>query len=184
MALTNKPSSQQSAVSEGRIRFSFDRASWREVFGWLAEEAGLALHISEVPNGTFSYTDPSEYTTTGAIDRINLFLLPEGFSLVRSEGLLSVINLRDAHSLQRLDAMARVVSPDQLALLDDHEVVKCFFPLGDLRTTDATGELVRLQLMTAPVSLEASKQIAVIETARKTEKHPTRVGCHAERNDG
>lgn len=149
------------------LRFSFDRASWREVFSWLADESELALHITEVPGGTFSYIDPSEYTTTSAIDRVNMFLLPDGFTLVRSKGLLSVVNLRDPRSLQRLDAMARVVPVNDLASLDDHEIVKCFFPVNELRPSDAASELVRLQLITTPVVLEASNQISVIETARK-----------------
>ncbi len=149
------------------LRFSFDRASWREVFSWLADESQLALHITEVPGGTFSYIDPSEYTTTSAIDRVNMFLLPDGFTLVRSKGLLSVVNLRDPRSLQRLDAMARVVPINELANLDDHEIVKCFFPVNELRPSDAASELVRLQLITTPVVLEASNQISVIETARK-----------------
>lgn len=154
-------------AKSGAIKFAFDRANWREVFSWLADEAGLALHISEIPGGTFTYSDPTEYTTTSAIDRINMFLLPDGFSLVRSKGLLSVINLRDARSLQRLDAMARIVKPEELETLDDHEVVKCFFSFGDLRSVDASGELVRLQLMATPIVMEASKQVLVIETARK-----------------
>jgi len=158
---------EESAKQGDKLRFSFDRTSWREVFSWLADEAGLALHIAELPSGTFSYSDPTEYTTTSAIDRINMFLLPDGFTLVRSTGLLSVINLRDARSLQRLDVMARVVAADELEKLDDNEVVKCFFPLNELRSSDATGELIRLQLMTPPIALEASKQLAVIETARK-----------------
>jgi len=149
------------------LRFSFDRASWREVFGWLADESELALHVTEIPGGTFSYIDPSEYTTTSAIDRVNMFLLPDGFTLVRSKGLLSVVNLRDPRSLQRLDAMARVVPVNDLASLDDHEIVKCFFPVNELRPSDAASELVRLQLITTPVVLEASNQISVIETARK-----------------
>ncbi|MCY2973272.1 MAG: hypothetical protein NTW52_01255 [Planctomycetota bacterium] len=149
------------------LRFSFDRASWREVFSWLADESELALHITEVPGGTFSYIDPSEYSITSAIDRVNMFLLPDGFTLVRSKGLLSVVNLRDPRSLQRLDAMARVVPVNDLASLDDHEIVKCFFPANELRASDAASELVRLQLITTPVVLEASNQISVIETARK-----------------
>ncbi len=149
------------------VRFSFDRASWRDVFTWLSNEAGLALHMTDLPSGTFTYSDPNAYSTSEAIDRINQFLLPEGFSLVRSRGLLSVLNLRDSRSQQRLDALARTVQQEQIDALDDHEVVKCFFSLGNGRPSDLIPELTKLQLMTEPVALEASKRIAVIETAKK-----------------
>ena len=71
-------------------------------------ESDLALHVGEVPTGSFTYSDPSSFTHEEAIDRINLFLLPQGFTLVRSGNLLSVINLGDPRSMQQLDALAKV----------------------------------------------------------------------------
>ncbi len=159
--------SMAAQTTDAPLKFSFDRTAWREVFAWLANESGLALHVTELPGGTFTYADPNQYTATGAIDRINMFLLPDGFSLVRAQGLLSVLNLRDSRSLQRLDSIARTVTPEDLSSLDDHEVVKCFFPLMELRSSDVTTELSRMQLMTEPTALEASRQLVIIEVARK-----------------
>ncbi len=158
---------QIESTGSSKVSFSFDRAAWRDVFTWLAKEAGLALHMSEIPGGTFTYSDPSPYSPAEAIDRINMFLLPDGFSLVRSNGLLAVINLRDSRSAQRLDALARTVEPEQIDALEDHEVVKCFFKLHDLRPSDVVEELRRLQLMVEPTSLDSSKQVLVIDVAKK-----------------
>ena len=87
---------------------------WRDVIRWLADEGGLALQVSELPTGSFTYSDPRVFTHAEAIDRINLFLLPEGFTLVRSGQLLSVINLGDQRSMQQLDAMAELVTTGRI----------------------------------------------------------------------
>ncbi|MCH2400811.1 MAG: hypothetical protein MK364_16975, partial [Pirellulales bacterium] len=74
------------------LLFSFDRTPWRDVITWLASEADLALHVGELPTGSFTYNDPKAYGHDDAIARVNLFLLPQGFSLVRNGKLLAVIN--------------------------------------------------------------------------------------------
>ena len=119
------------------VRFSFDGVAWRDVIRWLADEGGLALQVSDLPTGSFTYSDPRVFTHAEAIDRINLFLLPEGFTLVRSGQLLSVINLGDQRSMQQLDAMAELVTTDDLKDRSRHEVLKCIFPLGDIDPEEA-----------------------------------------------
>ena len=154
-------------VPNDQIRFSFDGVAWREVIRWLAEEGGLALHVSELPTGSFSYTDPGVFTHAEAVDRINLFLLPEGFTLVRSGQLLSVINLSDQRSMQQLDAMAELVTVEDLQDRNRHEVVKCIFPLGDIDPEEAVQELSVMKLMTTPEILGKTKQLIITDTAAK-----------------
>jgi len=95
---------ERSVESSGLLRFSFDGVAWSEVIQWLADEAELALHVGDLPTGSLTYSDPSEFTVEDAIDRINLFLLAEGFTLVRTDQMLSVINLSDPRGIQQLDA--------------------------------------------------------------------------------
>ncbi|MGI9465537.1 MAG: secretin N-terminal domain-containing protein, partial [Rubripirellula sp.] len=102
-----------------------------------------------------------------AIDRINLFLLPEGFTLVRSGQLLSVINLGDQRSMQQLDAMAELVTTDELKDRNRHEVLKCIFPLGDIDPEEAVQELSVMNLMTNPEVLGKTKQLIITDTASK-----------------
>ena len=85
---------------DGLLRFAFEGTAWREVIKWLAEESELALQVQEMPSGSFTYSDPNAFTHQEAIDRINLFLLAQGYTLVRSGKLLSLINLGDPRSLQ------------------------------------------------------------------------------------
>jgi type II secretory pathway component GspD/PulD (secretin) len=154
-------------IPNDRVRFSFDGVAWRDVIRWLADEGGLALQVSELPTGSFTYADPRVFTHAEAIDRINLFLLPEGFTLVRSGQLLSVINLGDQRSRQQLDAMAELVTTDELKDRNRHEVLKCIFPLGDIDPEEAVQELSVMNLMTTPEVLGKTKQLIITDTASK-----------------
>ncbi|QDV25171.1 secretin N-terminal domain-containing protein [Aureliella helgolandensis] len=149
------------------VQFSFERSPWRAVLEWLADESDLALHVGELPQGTFTYSDPQSYTPLEALDRVNLFLIPEGFSVVRSEQLLSVISLKDARSLKQLDAMARLVNATDLPQLGNYDVVKCLIPLGEVTPAEAAAELKPMQLMVEPVVLPSSNQLLVTDTAGK-----------------
>ncbi len=101
------------------------------------------------------------------MDRLNLFLIPQRYSLVRSGTLLSVISLDDETSIRQLDAMARLVEPDELAELGPHELVKCLLPLGEIQSEKALPELAGLLLIREPVLLRQTNQLLVTETAGK-----------------
>ncbi|TWT50585.1 Bacterial type II/III secretion system short domain protein [Rubripirellula amarantea] len=154
-------------ADEPEIRFSFQGTAWRDVIEWLAEQSGSALHISDLPTGSFTYQDSNAFTPQTAIDRVNLFLLPQGFTIVRSGKLMSVVNLADPRSMQQLDALAKLVEPDELDSQPDHDVVKCIFPLGELKPEDAIAELTALQLMTTPAVFEKTKRILITDSVGK-----------------
>lgn len=164
---TESEAISRAKLPNDRVRFSFDGVAWRDVIRWLADEGGLALQVSELPTGSFTYSDPRVFTHAEAIDRINLFLLPEGFTLVRSGQLLSVINLGDQRSMQQLDAMAELVTTDDLKDRSRHEVLKCIFPLGDIDPEEAVQELSVMNLMTTPEVLGKTKQLIITDTASK-----------------
>lgn len=163
------PKSGMSQTEEEKLYFAFDNIMWRDVIEWIAQEGDLALHYEDLPTGSFSYSDPTGYDHSAAMDRLNLFLLPQGYTLVRSGALLSVINLADPRSLQTLDSLARLVKTDQLKDLPKHDVVKCMFPLGELEVEDAIEELSVLNLMTNPAPFNKTKQLLIIDTVAKLE---------------
>ena len=150
-----------------RFRFSFSGAPWREVLNWLADESGMALHVGDLPAGSFTYSDPSDFTVDEAISRINLFLIPQGYSIVKRGSLLSAISLVDPRSLQQLDALATPTPISELDARSEHEIVKCMVPLGNVIADEAIAELKPLSLMIAPVLLPKSNQLIVTETAGK-----------------
>lgn len=149
------------------VQFSFAGVPWKDVIEWIADESGVALHVDGVPAGSFTYSDPATFTHQEAIDRINLFLLPQGFSLVRSGNLLSVINLSDPRSLEQLDALAPLIQVDQLAERPSQDVVKCLFPLGPLDAEDAVEELSAINLMTKPSVFSKTNQLMITDTVSK-----------------
>lgn len=163
------PSLESTASPElaPELRFSFNAAPWRDVIEWVADQAGLALQFGELPPGSFTYNDQGSFRPEDAINRINLFLIPEGFALVRSGNLLSVVNLNDSRSLAQLDAIAEMITPDQLAGRRDQDVVKCLFRLEKFAATEAVEELSSLQLMTTPSVLKKTNQLLITDTAAK-----------------
>lgn len=151
----------------GRVQFHFSGTPWRAVIEWLADSGGYALHVNDLPPGSFTYSDQKFYSHDEAINRINMFLIPQRYTLVRSERLLSVISLVDETSLRQLDSMARTVEVDQLRDLDSHELVRCLFPLGEIASEQAIEELRGLMLIREPSVLEHSNQLLVMDTASK-----------------
>lgn len=149
-----------------QVRFAFSGTPWRTVIQWLADEGGYALHVNDLPLGSFTYSDQRSYSIDEAINRINLFLIPRRYTLVRSGELLSVVSLDDETSVRQLEVMARVAKPEQLAGLGDQDVVKCFFPLGDLLQETAIEELSGLMLIREPTVLKHTNQLLVLDTAK------------------
>ncbi len=162
------PSTHETAQLDSyQLVFTFDRTPWRDVISWLADECELALHFEELPSGSFSYIDSSKYSSAAAISRLNLFLQPQGFALVRSGKLLAVINLSDPRSRQQLDTLAVTVASTDLERMNDHEIAKCMFPLGELEASEAIEELSPLNLMTEPSVFSRTKQLLLTDTVSK-----------------
>lgn len=153
--------------TQAGIEFHFQGTPWRDVISWLAEESGSALHVGELPTGSFTYEDQNEFTPQQAIDRVNLFLLPQGYAIVRSGSLMSVVNLSDPRSTQQLDALAPLVPQGKLDDQPDHDVVKCIFSLGELKPEDAIQELSAMNLMTTPSVFEKTKRLMVVDSVAK-----------------
>ena len=59
------------------------------------------------------------------------------------------------------------VTIEQLDQLNDHDVVKCFFPLGELKAEDAVQELSALNLMTTPAVFTKTNQLMITDTVGK-----------------
>lgn len=161
------PLNAQEAERSAELRFQFSHAPWEDVVHWLAENSGLALQFGDLPTGSFTYTDSRAYTPDGALNRINLFLIPRGYSLVRSKDLLTVTNLNDEVSLRQLDTIAELIEPEQLEEEGDQMLVKCLFPLNGVEPEIALQELSNLQLVRSPVALAKSSQIVAVDTVVK-----------------
>lgn len=152
---------------EGVLQFTFERTPWREVIDWLSEEADLSLYVGSLPPGSLTYNDRLEYTPDQAIERINRFLLPKGYSLIRSGKMLSVIGLEDGRRDLLLDRLAEYADLTELDRRGDHEVVKCVFTIAKADPQQAFTEIRGLVTLSTPLLLAQSRQVVVIETASK-----------------
>ncbi len=164
---TSARSDEAPVVDSDVVHFSFERTPWRAVLEWLSDEAGLALYVGDPPPGSFTYSDTRAYTVDQAISRINLFLIPQRYSLVRSGNILSVISLDDERSVRQLDVMAETVTVEQLAKRRKNDLVKCLFPLGQIAADHALEELSGLMLVREPTVLANTNQILLTDTVAK-----------------
>ena len=122
-----------------KIRISFQKAPWRMVLEWFANEAGLSLELESAPPGSFSYRD--ETGTTYSIDEtfnlINSYLLRRNFLMVRTGKLLMLVNLNDGLPVE----LVRDVPLEKLDEIGDYEVVRVLFNL-----TGTTPENVQAEI--------------------------------------
>jgi type II secretory pathway component GspD/PulD (secretin) len=144
-----------------KLRFSFRYTPWKEVLDWFAQQADLSFVTDYYPEGTFNYTDAREYTPAQAIDVLNSVLLTKGYTLIRRERALMLINLEEGIP----DNLVETLTPEQLDEKGEFEIASVLFELDRLTPEEAELEIKR---MLGPqgriVTLPKSRQIQVTET--------------------
>ncbi len=144
------------------IRFSFRYAPWKEVLDWFARQADLSFVTEAYPPGTFNYVDDREYTPAQAIDIINSVLLTKGYTLIRRERALMLINLEDGIPPNLVETL----TPEQLDAKGEYELVSVLFQLDKLTPEEAEIEIKRLLgPQGSIIALPKSRQIQITETA-------------------
>src|SRR5690606_38954294 len=135
---------------------------WADVLDWFAEQAGLSLLMDAPPPGTLNYTDPRSYTAAEALDLMNSVLLTKGYTLVRRERMLLVVNLEDGIPPN----LVTFVPPEQLDARGEYELGATLFPLDNIQPDEAETELKRLVgPQGSVVVLPKARQVQATETA-------------------
>jgi type II secretory pathway component GspD/PulD (secretin) len=148
--------------AEPKLRFAFRFQRWLDVLEWFAQQADLSLVLDAPPPGTFNYTDTREYSPVEAIDLLNGVLLTKGYSLIRRDRMLMVINLADGLP----DGLIPRVSLDDLDKRGKYEFVSVLFPLAGRTPTDVLNEIKPLMGPQGKATpLAATGQILVTDTA-------------------
>ncbi|XZE55553.1 secretin N-terminal domain-containing protein [Planctomycetaceae bacterium SH139] len=152
------------ATTTGNLRFQFREQAWADVLQWFAEQEGLTLVMNQSPPGTFTYTDNRSYTSAEAIDLLNSVLLTRGFTLLRREKMLTLLQLSSTIPIELIPR----VKLEELPARGKFELISVLFPLG-ARPVDAVIREVEPYLGTfgRAIPLPQSKQLLVIETAGK-----------------
>ena len=123
--------------AEKKLRFNFRFQPWVDVLNWFAQQADLSLVLDAPPPGTFNYTDSHAYTVPEAIDLLNGVLLTKGYTLIRRERMLLVVNLEDGLPL---DLIPRV-GLDELDRRGQFEIVRASLPLSGRNPDEVKTEI-------------------------------------------
>jgi type II secretory pathway component GspD/PulD (secretin) len=125
---------------DGKLRFNFRFQPWADVLDWFAYQADLSLVMDVAPPGTFNYSDTRSYTPAEAIDLLNSVLLTKGYTLVRKDRMLIVINLEDG-------IPPNLITDIKMSELDDkgeYELVAVLFKLDRMTPEEAEQEIRRV----------------------------------------
>jgi len=72
----------------------FNRQPWKDVLQLIADQGGYQLIMDAPPLGTFSFEDREKRTITEVLDLINGTLISNGYTVVRKEQILMLLDLR------------------------------------------------------------------------------------------
>ena len=120
-----------------KLTFNFRYQPWQDVLEWFADQAGLSLLMESPPPGTFNYRDSRSYTPAEALDVLNGVLLTKGYTLVRRERMLVVVNLEDG-------IPPNLVPDVPLTDLDkrgEYELIRVLFPVWNMSPEQAAEEI-------------------------------------------
>lgn len=134
------PAAAPTSANKKQIEFSFEKADWKDVIPWFAEQAGYSWQpISQWPEGTFTLVDNQKYTPMEALDQINyaLRLRQPPYTIIRNRNQL--ILTEAASPLP--DELLETITPEQLDQRGDYELVRCIFRLGSLRVDQVENDL-------------------------------------------
>ncbi|MCR9293242.1 MAG: hypothetical protein NXI32_11015, partial [bacterium] len=151
-------------VPQQKLTFQFRDMKWEEVLAWFASQQDLTLVMDRTPSGTFTFSDTRAYSAAEGIDLLNSILLTRGFTLLRRNKMLLVMELNDSIPIELIPRVAI----EQLAERGKFELVSVMFPLAG-RPIDVVLAEVKPYLSNfgRAVPLARGGQLLMIETAGK-----------------
>lgn len=166
---------------DGKLSFNFRYQPWQEVLDWFAEQSDLSLVLESPPSGTFNYTDSRRYAPAEALDVLNSVLLTKGYTLVRRDRMLVLVNLEDGIPPN----LVTDVPLDELDDRGEYELVRVLFQVRNMTPEAASEEVSR---MIGPqgtvVVLPRAGMLQVTETAGRIRDSPGYPGDRTARQHG
>ena len=150
------------AKAEPKLRFNFRFQRWSDVLEWFAQQADLSLVLDAPPPGTFNYSDDRQYSVAEAIDLLNGVLLTKGYTLIRRERMLIVVNVAEGIP----ESLVPRIELSDLDKRGRFEFVSVLFPVGKRDVDEIVKEIAPLLGPRGKsLPLPKTKQILVIDTA-------------------
>lgn len=126
--------------AEPRLTFQFQYQKWTDVLQWFAEQSNLSLVMDAPPEGSFNFTDTRQYTPSEAIDLLNSVLLSKGYTLIRRDRMLILVDLTAGLP----EGLIPRVAPDELEQRGRFEFVSVMFPLEGRPAEEVVSEITPL----------------------------------------
>ena len=153
-------------AEETLLKFNFRHAPWEDVLRWIAEQSNLSVSLDIVPTGTFNYADDARsFTCDQAIDLMNSILLIKGYTLVRRDKMLLVIDLEDEIDRHLVRELVTEIPLSELDTRGKYEITKTCFTLEKVDAKEAETQIRELlSPVGSLVVMPKVKQILATET--------------------
>ena len=164
---------------DGTIEFQFRNQPWPSILQWLAEICNMSLDWQELPGDQLNLATQHPYTLVDARDLINRHLLLRGYTMLESDGVLTISKL-DAINV----ALVPRVKPEELSKLPSSRYVRTSVPITALEASALLEEIKpmlsshgkayalkstnRLELMDCAVNLSEIYNILQLEQSPET----------------
>jgi type II secretory pathway component GspD/PulD (secretin) len=138
-------------LQSGEVLLQFRDQEWKTALEWLAGKLELNLDWQTLPEDKLSLSSNQELKLSEVEDLFNMQLLARGYSLLKRDGVLRLVTLKDLD----ITLVPRVDS-EELATLPKHSIARVSFPLEWMIADEAATELKPLLSPYGKISAMAS----------------------------
>lgn len=149
-----------------KVKFSFSKTPWEQVLQWIADQNELSFNMWSEPKGTLTLTDSErEYTPREALDEVNGHLLAQGYTLLRRNKTLYILDLETEIDQKLVRDLLLETPLEDLDKLGNFELSKVRFQMSAI-TAEAGKEQV--QQLIGPqgsiITVPLARQLLITET--------------------
>ncbi len=146
---------------KGLLEFQFRNQPWPDLLKWLAEVSQVSLDWQELPGDYLNLATQRPYSIEETRDAINRHLLLRGFTMLESEGVVSVVKIASINP-----AMVPRVDPPNLSMQPPHRFVRSSFELTFLLAADVHEEFKSMLSPNGKITpLVATNRLEVMDAA-------------------
>ncbi len=147
--------------ANGQVEFQFRNQPWPDLLKWLAEVSGQSLDWQELPGDYLNLATQRPYSLNETRDAINRHLLMRGFTMLESEGVISVVKVATINP-----AMVPRVQPEDLANQPPHRFLRTSFELAVLLAANVHEEFKSMLSPNGKITpLIATNRLEVMDAA-------------------
>lgn len=150
---------EKTDIQSDKVLLQFRDQEWKTALDWLASKLELNLDWQTLPEDKLSLSSNQELSLEEVEDLFNMQLLSRGYSLLKRDGVLRLVTLKDLDItlVPRVDA-------EQLASLPKHSIARVSFALEWMIADEAATELKPLLSPYGKISpMASSNRLEVVD---------------------